>query len=69
MLNVLMPIQALNGLLMLSARIQTRTILVEVKNHFGYMPGDFTRDKDAVSSCSIMAEIAAWAKDQGKESI
>ena len=33
---------------------------------FGYMPGDFTRDKDAVSSCSIMAEIAAWAKDQGK---
>ena len=33
---------------------------------FGYMPGDFTRDKDAVSSCSIMAEIAAWAKDQEK---
>ncbi|WP_282013651.1 phospho-sugar mutase [Marinifilum flexuosum] len=33
---------------------------------FGYMPGDFTRDKDAVSACSIMAEIAAWAKDQGK---
>jgi phosphoglucomutase len=33
---------------------------------FGYMPGEFTRDKDAVSSCSIMAEIAAWAKDQGK---
>ncbi|PKQ61519.1 phosphoglucomutase [Labilibaculum manganireducens] len=33
---------------------------------FGYMPGDFTRDKDAVSSCSIMAEIAAWAKEQGK---
>jgi phosphoglucomutase len=33
---------------------------------FGYMPGDFTRDKDAVSACSVMAEIAAWAKDQGK---
>lgn len=33
---------------------------------FGYMPGDFTRDKDAVSSCSVMAEMAAWAKDQGK---
>lgn len=33
---------------------------------YGYMPGDFTRDKDAVSACSIMAEIAAWAKDQGK---
>eukprot|EP01029_Cantina_marsupialis_P003725 TRINITY_DN1374_c0_g5_i1.p2 TRINITY_DN1374_c0_g5~~TRINITY_DN1374_c0_g5_i1.p2 ORF type:complete len:582 (-),score=101.92 TRINITY_DN1374_c0_g5_i1:2804-4549(-) len=33
---------------------------------FGYMPGDFTRDKDAVSACSVMAEIAAWAKDKGK---
>ncbi len=33
---------------------------------FGYMPGDFTRDKDAVSACSVMAEIAAWAKEQGK---
>jgi len=33
---------------------------------FGYMPGDFTRDKDAVASCTLMAEIAAWAKDQGK---
>jgi phosphoglucomutase len=30
---------------------------------FGYMPGSFTRDKDAVSSCSLIAEIAAWAKD------
>ncbi len=33
---------------------------------FGFMPGSFTRDKDAVSSTSLMAEIAAWAKDQGK---
>ena len=33
---------------------------------FGFMPGAYTRDKDAVSSCSLMAEIAAWAKDQGK---
>jgi phosphoglucomutase len=33
---------------------------------FGYMPGSFTRDKDAVSSCSLIAEIAAWAKDNGK---
>ena len=28
--------------------------------------GFITRDKDAVSSTSLMAEIAAWAKDQGK---
>lgn len=33
---------------------------------FGFMPGSYTRDKDAVSSASLMAEIAAWAKDQGK---
>ncbi len=33
---------------------------------FGFMPADFVRDKDAVSSCALMAEIAAWAKEQGK---
>ena len=33
---------------------------------FGFMPGAFTRDKDAVSASSMMAEIAAWAKDNGK---
>ncbi|MGE4586642.1 MAG: phospho-sugar mutase [Mangrovibacterium sp.] len=33
---------------------------------FGFMPAAFVRDKDAVSSCALMAEIAAWAKDQGK---
>lgn len=33
---------------------------------FGFMPGAFTRDKDGVSSTSLMAEITAWAKDNGK---
>lgn len=33
---------------------------------FGFMPADFVRDKDAVSSCALMAEIVAWAKDRGK---
>lgn len=33
---------------------------------FGFMPADFVRDKDAVSACALMAEIAAWAKDRGK---
>ena len=33
---------------------------------FGFMPSDFVRDKDAVSSCSLMAEIAACAKDDGR---
>ena len=33
---------------------------------FGFMPASFVRDKDAVSSCALMAEITAWAKDHGK---
>ena len=33
---------------------------------YGFLPEDFARDKDAVSSCALMAEIAAWAKDNGK---
>ena len=33
---------------------------------FGFLPADFVRDKDAVSSCALMAEVAAWAKDSGK---
>lgn len=33
---------------------------------YGYMIGDFVRDKDAVAACSMIAEIAAWAADQGK---
>jgi phosphoglucomutase len=30
---------------------------------FGYLAGDFVRDKDAVSACSLVAEAAAWTKD------
>ncbi len=33
---------------------------------YGYLAGDFVRDKDAVISCSLIAEIMAWAKDQNK---
>jgi len=33
---------------------------------YGYLCGEFVRDKDAVMSCAFFAEIAAWAKDQGK---
>ena len=33
---------------------------------FGFLAEDFVRDKDAVSACSLMAEIAAWAKENGK---
>jgi phosphoglucomutase len=33
---------------------------------YGFMTGDFVRDKDAVSSCALVAEAAAWAADRGK---
>lgn len=30
---------------------------------FGYLPGDYVRDKDGVSACSLAAEAAAWTLD------
>ncbi len=32
---------------------------------YGFLAEDFVRDKDSVSAISLMAEIAAWAKDNG----
>ena len=32
---------------------------------YGYLIGDAVRDKDAVASAVMLAEAAAWAKDQG----
>ena len=32
---------------------------------FGFLAGDFVRDKDAVSACSMAAEAMAWAKEKG----
>ncbi len=33
---------------------------------YGYLAGEFVRDKDAVIACSLIAEAAAWAKENGK---
>jgi phosphoglucomutase len=33
---------------------------------YGYLIGDFVRDKDAISACAMIAETAAWMADQGK---
>ena len=30
---------------------------------FGYLPGDYVRDKDGVSAITLVAEAAAWARD------
>lgn len=33
---------------------------------FGYLAGDYVRDKDGVSAITLVAEAAAWARDRGK---
>ena len=33
---------------------------------YGFLAEDFVRDKDSVSACSLLAEICAYSKDQGK---
>jgi len=33
---------------------------------YGFLAGEYVRDKDAVGSCALFAEIAAWSKQQGK---
>ncbi len=33
---------------------------------YGFLPGDYVRDKDAVASCALTAEVAAYAKNKGK---
>jgi phosphoglucomutase len=33
---------------------------------YGFLPGDYVRDKDAVASCALAAEVAAYAKNKGK---
>ena len=44
----------------------TKTFIAGGEESYGYMIGDFVRDKDAVSSCAMIAEAAAWAASQGK---
>ena len=33
---------------------------------YGFMIGDFVRDKDAVAACAMIAELAAWARSREK---
>lgn len=40
--------------------------IVGGEESFGYLIGDFVRDKDAVSACALLAEAAAWMANQGK---
>jgi phosphoglucomutase len=40
--------------------------IVGGEESFGYLIGDFVRDKDAISACALLAEAAAWMAGQGK---
>jgi len=43
-----------------------KTFIGGGEESYGFMIGDFVRDKDAVSSCAMIAELAAWARHRGK---
>ncbi|HAB32084.1 MAG TPA: phosphoglucomutase [Cryomorphaceae bacterium] len=42
-----------------------QTFTVGGEESYGYLVGDFVRDKDAVSSSAMLAEAAAWHKARG----
>jgi phosphoglucomutase len=44
----------------------TKKYIVGGEESYGYLIGDFVRDKDAVSACALIAETAAWMADSGK---
>jgi phosphoglucomutase len=43
-----------------------KQFIVGGEESYGYLIGDFVRDKDAVSACALIAETAAWINDQGR---
>ncbi len=43
-----------------------KTFIGGGEESYGYLAGEFVRDKDAIISCALIAEIAAWAKEKGK---
>ena len=44
----------------------THTFIGGGEESYGYLIGDHVRDKDAVMSCAMIAELAAWAKEENK---
>lgn len=39
--------------------------IVGGEESYGYMIGDYVRDKDAIAACGLIAEMVAFAKDKG----
>ena len=44
----------------------TGSVLFSFEESFGYMAGDYVRDKDAVTAIVLIVEMAAWYSEQGK---
>jgi phosphoglucomutase len=44
----------------------SKTFITGGEESYGYLVGDSIRDKDAVISCAMFAEVTAWAKENGK---
>ena len=42
------------------------TFICGGEESYGFNAGEYVRDKDAVVTCSLLAECAAWLADQGK---
>lgn len=43
-----------------------KTYICGGEESYGFLIGDYVRDKDAVSACTLIAEVAAWAKENKK---
>lgn len=43
-----------------------KTFIGGGEESYGFLAGEFIRDKDAVMACALIAETAAWAADKGK---
>lgn len=43
-----------------------KTFIGGGEESYGYLAGEFVRDKDAIMSCTLIAEAAAWARSQNK---
>ncbi len=43
-----------------------KTFIGGGEESYGYLAGEFVRDKDAIMACGLIAEMAAYAKDQGR---
>lgn len=43
-----------------------KTFIGGGEESYGYLAGEFVRDKDAIMACALLAEAAAHAKDQGR---